>query len=29
MIAGVVLACLVAVGAFSWFIWFIRRQRRT
>jgi outer membrane protein assembly factor BamB len=26
-IAGVVLACLVA-GAFGWFVWFIRRQRR-
>jgi polyvinyl alcohol dehydrogenase (cytochrome) len=26
---GVVLACLVAVGALGWFIWFIRRQRRT
>jgi outer membrane protein assembly factor BamB len=29
MIAEVVLACLVAVGAFGWFIWLIRRQRRT
>ena len=29
MIAAVVLACLVAVGALGGFIWFIRRQRRT
>ena len=29
MTAEVVLACLVAVGAFGWFIWLIRRQRRT
>jgi len=25
----VVLACLVAAGALGWFVWFIRRQRRT
>jgi outer membrane protein assembly factor BamB len=29
MIAEVVLACLVAVGAFGWLAWRIRRQRRT
>jgi outer membrane protein assembly factor BamB len=29
MIAEVLLACLIAVGAFGWFIWLIRRQRRT
>ncbi len=29
MTAEVVLACLVALGAFGWFIWLIRRQRRT
>jgi hypothetical protein len=29
MIAEVVLACLVAVGAFGWLIRLIRRQRRT
>jgi hypothetical protein len=29
MFAEVVLACVVAVGAFGWFIWLIRRQRRT
>jgi polyvinyl alcohol dehydrogenase (cytochrome) len=29
MFAEVVLAWLVAVGAFGWFIWLIRRQRRT
>lgn len=29
MIAPVVLACLVAVGAFGWLMWLIRRQRRT
>ncbi len=29
MIAGVVLACLVAAGASGWLIWLIRRRRRT
>jgi outer membrane protein assembly factor BamB len=29
MIAEVVLACLVAVGASGWLIWLIRRRRRT
>jgi outer membrane protein assembly factor BamB len=29
VIAGVALGCLVAAGAFGWFIWLIRRQRRT
>jgi len=29
MIAEVVLACVVAVGAFGWLIWLIRRHRRT
>ena len=29
MIAGIVLACLAAVGAVGWFTWLIRRQRRT
>lgn len=29
VIAEVVLACLLAVGASGWFIWRIRRQRRT
>ena len=29
MIGAIVLACLVAVAAFGWFIWLIRRQRRT
>src|SRR5215469_8573168 len=29
MIAEVVLACLVAIGAIGWFSWLIRRQRRT
>jgi outer membrane protein assembly factor BamB len=29
MIAEVVLVCLVAVGASGWFIWLVRRQRRT
>jgi outer membrane protein assembly factor BamB len=29
VIGGIVLGCLVAVGAFGWFAWFIRRQRRT
>jgi outer membrane protein assembly factor BamB len=28
MIAGVVLACLVAAGAFGWFIWLSRNRRR-
>jgi outer membrane protein assembly factor BamB len=28
MIAEVALACLVAVGAFGWFIWLIRRRRQ-
>jgi hypothetical protein len=27
--AEIVLACVVAIGAFGWFIWVIRRQRRT
>jgi len=27
--AGVVLASLVVVGAFGWFIWFVRRRRQT
>ncbi len=29
VIAGVVLGCLVAVGVSGWFIWLVRRQRRT
>lgn len=29
VITGIVLAGVVAVGAFSWFIWLIRRRRRT
>src|SRR5262249_55729399 len=29
LIAGIVLACLVAAGASAWFIWFARRHRRT
>jgi len=29
VVTGVVLACLVAAGALGWFIWFMRRQRRT
>jgi polyvinyl alcohol dehydrogenase (cytochrome) len=29
VVTGVVLACLVAAGGLGWFIWFMRRQRRT
>jgi outer membrane protein assembly factor BamB len=29
VIAEIVLACLVVVGAFAWLAWFVRRQRRT
>jgi outer membrane protein assembly factor BamB len=29
VIGGIVVGCLAAVGAFAWFAWLIRRQRRT